>query len=70
MQIKVIVYYNGYNEREAARLWLANKISNIHLKIKQVDHDEEQEIKETTKIYVAYVTEIFCTMCVAIFITS
>lgn len=29
MQIKAIVYYNGYSEREAARLWLANKISNI-----------------------------------------
>lgn len=29
MQIKAIVYYNGLNEREAARLWLANKISSI-----------------------------------------
>ena len=29
MQIKAIVYYNGVTERESARLWLANKISNI-----------------------------------------
>ena len=29
MQIKAIVYYNGLSEREAARLWLANKISSI-----------------------------------------